>query len=161
MTRLYIAGPTKHKNPGHTGHKHSPESIAKMRAAKLGKSIGPHSDERKAKISAANKGRVVEPTYQRTCPCGVSFIAAASNARFHSYECKRAHRGHDIRHLPVFKAFPQSCAVCASTEQLVGDHDHATGKPRGILCRNCNLAIGNMADSPARLRAAADYLENC
>ena len=36
---------------------------------------------------------------------------------------------------------------------------HATGKPRGVLCRNCNLAVGNMFDNPARLRNAADYIE--
>lgn len=138
------------------GSNHTAETRRKMSEARKGIA---HSAERKANIAAASKGRVVEPTYRRTCPCGVSFIAAASNAKFHSHECKRAHRGHGIRHLPVFMAFPQSCAVCASTDQLVGDHDHATGKPRGILCRNCNLAIGNMFDSPARLRAAADYLE--
>lgn len=60
---------------------------------------------------------------------------------------------------PEFKAFQQICAICRTPEELVGDHDHKTGKPRGILCRNCNLAIGNMHDEPRRLRAAADYIE--
>jgi hypothetical protein len=31
---------------------------------------------------------------------------------------------------------------------------------RALLCGNCNKALGCMADDPARLRAAADYLEH-
>jgi hypothetical protein len=42
---------------------------------------------------------------------------------------------------------------------LMVDHDHVTGQVRGLLCRNCNWAVGLMADDPARLRRAAEYLE--
>lgn len=138
------------------GFRHSIEARASMAESRKGK---PHSAERKAKIAAANRGRVHEAKFDRTCPCGTIFSTAAHNARFCSLECKRAASGHGIRHSPEFRIFPQRCAICAATEELVGDHCHTTGRPRGILCRNCNLAIGNMADDPARLRAAATYLE--
>lgn len=38
------------------------------------------------------------------------------------------------------------------------DHDHKTGKVRGLLCRNCNLALGNTKDNKATLRRLMAYL---
>ena len=57
-----------------------------------------------------------------------------------------------------------SCAICGLHEQespkaLAVDHCHITGIIRGLLCSNCNRAIGLLKDTPALLRAAADYLE--
>jgi hypothetical protein len=39
------------------------------------------------------------------------------------------------------------------------DHDHITGKIRGLLCRQCNLVLGNAADNAETLRRLADYLD--
>lgn len=138
------------------GSHHSEATRRKMSETRRGV---PHNAEHKAAISAANKGRVFPRKYERTCPCGVTFKSAVSNAKFHSRPCSRAARGHGLRHAPAFARFAKRCAICATTDQLVGDHDHATGSPRGILCRKCNLALGNMDDDPQRLRAAAAYLE--
>lgn len=142
--------------PLRKGFKHSEETRKKMSESRRGRRF---SDEHKAAISAAIKGIVRERKYERTCACGVVFLAGASNALYHSQACKRAAVGHGLRHAPQFMHFPQECAICNSTEDLVGDHDHSTGEPRGILCRNCNLAIGNMRDDPERLVAAAAYLK--
>lgn len=55
------------------------------------------------------------------------------------------------------------CASCGSLDfnraKPVVDHDHATGLVRGILCNDCNLAAGRLADDPVRARKLADYLE--
>lgn len=53
------------------------------------------------------------------------------------------------------------CLVClmVPAKDLVVDHDHATGRYRGLLCGRCNSALGYLADSPDRVRAAAGYLE--
>ncbi len=57
------------------------------------------------------------------------------------------------------------CLICGVSPEhsmkgrLYVDHDHKTGKVRGLLCGLCNSGIGKLGDSIARLRAAADYLE--
>jgi len=40
------------------------------------------------------------------------------------------------------------------------DHDHVTGKVRGILCPPCNTGLGNFKDNISNLRNAISYLED-
>ena len=40
------------------------------------------------------------------------------------------------------------------------DHNHMTNEPRGILCANCNTALGLFKDSPSVLRKAEEYLKS-
>lgn len=138
------------------GFSHPHESRSAMSSARVGKK---KSEQHRAKISLANKGKKRAAVHERVCPCGASFKSGAHNARFCSTKCKRSLSGHGLVHAPSFSHFQKRCAVCGVEDDLVGDHDHQTGLARGILCRPCNLAIGNMKDDPRRLRSAADYLE--
>lgn len=53
------------------------------------------------------------------------------------------------------------CAICGvPTDDWTIDHCHTTHAVRGILCRNCNFAIGHLRDSTAALRNAITYLES-
>jgi hypothetical protein len=51
------------------------------------------------------------------------------------------------------------CACCGNLQKnLVVDHDHDTGRVRGLLCNNCNLMIGYALDDPRRLQLGIEYL---
>jgi len=52
------------------------------------------------------------------------------------------------------------CAICKKIMKKKNtDHDHKTGKVRGILCTRCNNLLGYVRDNPSHLRAAADFLD--
>lgn len=86
---------------------------------------------------------------------------------------RRVQYMYDVDLAVLLAAQDGRCAVCGtadpggrwSTWHI--DHDSAccAGKRscgkcvRGILCSNCNLMLGHAKDSPERLRAAADYIE--
>lgn len=53
------------------------------------------------------------------------------------------------------------CKICKMLPErgLCVDHDHATGKVRGLLCHDCNLGLGRFKDKVAILREAINYLQ--
>lgn len=51
------------------------------------------------------------------------------------------------------------CAICMVVmDSPVVDHNHLTGKIRGLLCHNCNVAIGLFADSAFFIERALEYI---
>jgi len=60
--------------------------------------------------------------------------------------------------LKELKDTTHECVICGSAETLVVDHDHVTGKVRGMLCNHCNRGLGHFRDDPTLLEFAAQYL---
>lgn len=60
------------------------------------------------------------------------------------------------------------CAICGNppkggsptNQRLHVDHDHTTGKVRGLLCKNCNTAIGFLGEDLSRIEASIRYLKS-
>ncbi len=98
-----------------------------------------------------------------------SYCKPCQNAR--TYESRqRLHGGSREYHLRRrygigVKAFEEMleaqdglCLICDKPDPEHVDHDHETGKVRGILCFNCNQGLGNFRDDIRSLIRAVGYL---
>ena len=52
------------------------------------------------------------------------------------------------------------CAVCREHAPEHVDHDHATGKVRGVLCFGCNGGLGQFQDNVDWMARAIDYIRS-
>lgn len=82
------------------------------------------------------------------------YIATGGAARRHGLTARE--------HEELWESQGKRCALCrkdlVSLSSGVIDHDHTTGRVRGILCTGCNTALGQFGDSPERLARAIEYL---
>lgn len=66
--------------------------------------------------------------------------------------------------LEMISGQDEKCAICrvsfnnGKLGQACIDHDHKTGKVRGILCRGCNLILGHIEKNNNFLTLAKQYL---
>jgi hypothetical protein len=49
---------------------------------------------------------------------------------------------------------------CSTGKSLAVDHNHETGKVRGLLCKNCNIGLGMFFDNIDFLESAVLYLKS-
>lgn len=54
------------------------------------------------------------------------------------------------------------CVICnkKDSKSLSVDHDHRTGKVRGLLCQKCNTGIGMFEDNINLLKQGIKYLRS-
>lgn len=64
----------------------------------------------------------------------------------------------------IFANQTHVCKICGSREHRGKnwhtDHNHDTGKIRGILCNWCNTALGKFQEDTRILRRAIEYLND-
>jgi len=83
--------------------------------------------------------------------------------------CKRANikRNYGLSwdaYLALLESQNYKCVICKQEinidikHSVHVDHDHNTGRVRGILCSTCNLGLGNFKDNIEFLKSAIDYL---
>lgn len=99
-----------------------------------------------------------------------------------STQCKNCHREYIFKkkygisikeYNEILKTQDDKCAICNRSQIdnnihnltrkptfLPVDHCHKTGKIRGLLCGNCNVALGLFQDNPEILLKAITYLKN-
>lgn len=97
-------------------------------------------------------------------------IKAAANARYH-HKAKQARVEKEYGITleaaeDIWKAQLGQCATCRQDIPKPGmsrrahiDHDHSSGKVRGILCPQCNMALGLVKDNITTLKNMQRYLE--
>lgn len=80
------------------------------------------------------------------------------------YHLKRTFGISAQQYQAIFNAQGGICAICSSPPssgawgRLVVDHNHATKKNRGLLCRRCNLALERLERDPSWGEKAVAYL---
>ena len=95
-----------------------------------------------------NKKRNGLDSWCRTC-----------RATYRSENCRGRHKAViSDQALIELKESTKECVICGMEAKLVVDHDHVTGKIRGMLCNHCNRGLGHFRDDPALLEFAAQYL---
>jgi hypothetical protein len=81
---------------------------------------------------------------------------------------KASHGITDVEWRAMWDAQGGACAACGLPEtgrnqygpvSMSVDHDHVTGKIRGLLCMRCNRALGMLRDNPALISKLLSYRE--
>jgi len=104
--------------------------------------------------------------YKRVCSIEKCNNAhAAKNLCRTHYEMKRQNIIIDQEAESLIKTHNGLCDICKTDVAGFGrkgfciDHNHETGKVRGLLCQKCNIGLGNFNDSIDLLNKAISYLK--
>lgn len=129
------------------------------------------------------KRKVKNRYYEKTCEyCHVLYVGRTHHQRWCKPECYKRYRrtstyrwqGRKTKYGITPEDYDRMlddqnnvCKICQQPETKVRrgkkmnlsiDHDHVSGKIRGLLCSNCNRGLGMFKDNQVSLRAAAEYL---
>lgn len=122
------------------------------------------------KANATWKQRLFVGKKQRTAEEKRDYMQAYRNVMQEKFQDKDLRKNYGIT-LELLQAMRREqkdlCAICGEPEtkkirgnvvSLSVDHNHSTGKVRGLLCMRCNRALGMFSDSRELLFKAIAYL---
>lgn len=120
----------------------------------------PEAKERKRLWDKSERGRAWSSEYRRKRREAI--LADPDKKRKLQEKERRRHLRNTFGITPehfdlILKSQRGVCAICQSTTPGKGianwhvDHDHETGRIRGILCGPCNTALGLIGDSESRV----------
>ncbi len=122
-----------------------------------------------SKYHDTSTGRTKYFSYCRKCSTVRSQRYRKRNPEWYIMEKKKKRctkRGITVTELDIlYMRQGFRCAICGVPESelqkvMAIDHDHETGKARGLLCEPCNIMLGSAKDNPDVLKAGISYLEN-
>ncbi len=92
-----------------------------------------------------------------------TYLRRRALGKVQAYEYRKMYGITVEQHERLIKEQLGRCAICkvAFSETKKGacvDHNHSTGKVRGLLCMQCNFGLGHFRDSKELLQAAVNYL---
>lgn len=128
------------------------------------------------KHSAGHRNRNMEMEYKQQAkyvktPEGAAAKKKAGSKWYNSWKGKEYRTDAQLKRLYgislsdkriMYLGQDYRCKLCKFPihfKQTHVDHDHESGKIRGILCGRCNNGLGFFNDNPDKLREAAKYLE--
>lgn len=142
--------------------------------------MGPYLDKEKKKISDRNYGilhreeirersrewnkvnrdRKIKQSkvyYQKVKndPDRISLIR--TKARIRALTKTYASYGMTLEEAEMLKS--KGCEICGGSQRMVIDHDHNSGKFRGVLCSRCNVNIGRFEKDKSTLNRLIGYLK--
>ena len=133
----------------------------------------------KVHIRALNKARPEAPDKPSTYECKVCHTVKPYTTDFFNYstvhkwklvydcrECKAEDtadrvylRQYGLTYMEAVAMKARGCDACGSHHRLAIDHCHDRGHVRGVLCMQCNTALGHLVNDPERIRKLAVYAE--
>lgn len=140
-----------------------PSNRHRLKRIDIRKPFGPSNFYWKEQLESQSVTLEEKASYQREW-------RSKNTARAKSYDLKRAYGISIEQYDSMLVAQNEVCAICENPEHVVDkngnrrklavDHCHTTGRVRGLLCTNCNKAIGHLKDDVRVLKKAIEYLQH-
>lgn len=112
------------------------------------------------------QGRITRDYRQRSPECRAARLAWQRGAKGRKIKLRYRYGIEAEEYDRLLKSQDGRCAICRTdrpggryNDKLLIDHDHATGKIRGLLCQRCNGALGLFGDDLAGIMRVVEYLK--